>query len=466
MHPYDGAALVWRTLTRADRVARAARWLLVALLLVAAINTAIVLTMRARGESWHEAKRAAGLVLSRQLTGPTGVDSWRSMTAAYRHFHEKPDELYWVFLKKGVKFQYPPSSLLVMPLLPLPLGADFHRKMGFPSSLAVCFTILCSAWLALKLLARTPERKIAWRDPLVICCAVLIGVLGCTYYPLTRGHNLGQIQVYLGAFVALSLLLNAYAWRGLSGACIGLCCLVKPQYGLIILWGFLRRDRRFVIGALLVFAAGLALSLHTFGLHNHLQYLEVLKRLSVGEAYGPNQTANGLLHRCLKNGSAIKFQFRRLPPHNDVVYVGTLVSSLVIILLGLFMPAAQQAKGRSTDLALAVCAATMASPIAWEHHYGAFFPVFAIALPVALAAGRAGSLLLISYLLVANELLRPKLIYASRWSGLLGSHLFYGALLLFGLLLWGRLRNAGQGLERDGKVSMPTALPASSSASK
>jgi hypothetical protein len=106
----------------------------------------------------------------------------------------------------------------------------------------------------------------------------------------------------------------------------------------------------------------------------------------------------------------------------------------------LFAPAAKAVRGRPIDLALMICAATLASPIAWEHHYGAFFPVFALALPIALAIGRSGILLLISYELVANEMLRPPIMFANRWVGLLGSHIFAGALLLFGFLLWARAR--------------------------
>jgi hypothetical protein len=251
--------------------------------------------------------------------------------------------------------------------------------------------------------------------------------------------------VYLGALVALALLLNAYEFRGLSGVCIGLCCLVKPQYGLLVVWGLLRREKRFLIGLLAVGALGLAVSFKTFGVQNHLQYLEVLQRLGrFGEAYGPNQTVNGLLQRWLENGNPIKFQSRALPPFHPVVYYGTLVSSLVLVGLALFLPSAAQQRGGAIDLAVALCAATMASPIAWEHHYGAFFPILALAIPVALAAGRSGVLLLIAYELMANELIRPQLIYMNRWTGLLGSHLFYGALLLFGLLLAGRWRGEPQ----------------------
>jgi hypothetical protein len=122
------------------------------------------------------------------------------------------------------------------------------------------------------------------------------------------------------------------------------------------------------------------------------------------------------------------------------VYYGTLVSSAVIVGLALFLPAARSVRGRALDMAVALIAATLASPIAWEHHYGAFFPIFAIALSAPGITGWIGVLLITSYELVANELLRPQLIYRTRWTGLFGSHLFFGALVLFAILLVSRWR--------------------------
>ena len=40
-----------------------------------------------------------------------------------------------------------------------------------------------------------------------------------------------------------------------------------------------------------------------------------------------------------------------------------------------------------------------------------------------------------SYLAMANVFNRPDLFFRNRWLGLAGSHLFFGALILFGLLL-------------------------------
>lgn len=105
----------------------------------------------------------------------------------------------------------------------------------------------------------------------------------------------------------------------------------------------------------------------------------------------------------------------------------------------MFLPTARELRGKPIDLAVALCAATMASPIAWEHHYGAFFPAFAIAVPAALRA-RAWVLPLVGYELVANEYVRRQIVFADRWTGLIGSHIFLGALMLLVFLLVMRAR--------------------------
>jgi hypothetical protein len=45
---------------------------------------------------------------------------------------------------------------------------------------------------------------------------------------------------------------------------------------------------------------------------------------------------------------------------------------------------------------------------------------------------------------MAEVMLRPELIFRNRWAGLAGSHLFFGVLLLFALLLVLRAESARQ----------------------
>ena len=208
-----------------------------------------------------------------------------------------------------------------------------------------------------------------------------------------------------------------------------------------------------------MFGLGTAAALVRFGLADHLQYLEVLRTISrSGEAYYPNQSVNGVMNRVLGNGAPAEFS-PEFAPYHPVVYFTTLVSSLLILALALRpWRLRQTAAGGHVGLLLAVVAATMASPVAWQHHYGALLPVFAAAVPDLIRfrpLGRlTGPLFACSYLAAASTIVDPnplefKEALARPWVGLVSSHLFFGGLLLFALLL--ALRSAA---ERQGNQTI------------
>jgi hypothetical protein len=87
------------------------------------------------------------------------------------------------------------------------------------------------------------------------------------------------------------------------------------------------------------------------------------------------------------------------------------------------------------DFCLMGLAATMASPIAWEHHYGVALPIFVAAYRIC-AAGSKGTrvALAVSYALVASCLWVTKALAASRLN-VLESYLFFGATVLLIVLV-------------------------------
>jgi hypothetical protein len=81
-------------------------------------------------------------------------------------------------------------------------------------------------------------------------------------------------------------------------------------------------------------------------------------------------------------------------------------------------------------------AATMASPIAWEHHYGVGLPVFVVAERA--VSGRYGRFALaVAYVLVANCFWITKALAPSRLN-VFESYLFFGAVTLLVLLVRAR----------------------------
>jgi alpha-1,2-mannosyltransferase len=379
-----------------------------------------------------------------------GTDSWGPMLRAYQTSEGRPDgDLYRIFFADHVKFQYPPSSLLVFDVLPRrltrpdgerPCNGSFMRLIRWSSVGAALLTALASAAILEVSLARLGAGRLERPSGKAIRIALAV-LVGLTFYPLARAYRLGQIQVFLDALVALGLLCHLLGRPALGGALLGACCLVKPQYTVLLLWGAMRRQWRFTLGYAAVLVSGMIASIARFGLHDHLRYLEVLRAIArQGEVYWPNQSVNGLVNRLLENGDPVEWSATAFAPFHPAIYAITLISSIAILALALVPWGARRRPFDGTiDLMAVLAASTMASPVAWEHHYGVFLPIFAALLPIAIHSRPLGRMtapaFAASYLAMANVFNRPDLIFRNRWLGLAGSHLFFGALIVFGLLL-------------------------------
>ena len=111
-----------------------------------------------------------------------------------------------------------------------------------------------------------------------------------------------------------------------------------------------------------------------------------------------------------------------------------------MILLALLPKMGKYSRASLVDLAIVIVVATIASPVAWNHHYGVLFPVVVAILPTVLLAARRTKtlawLLTAAYLAISTEIVGPEFMFQSRWLGVLASHIFFGGvLLLIGLLI-------------------------------
>src|SRR5258708_6462929 len=198
------------------------------------------------------------------LRGHAQHDSWGPMRAALDEFNAHPEQPLYerLFFDKRVKFQYPPSALL-----PLKALATFgspalisDRALNAVSFVAIWLTAFLCARI---LLASDPG---AVRGGLDARWTMLMGVvLALLFFPLVRAFTLGQIQAWINGLFAGAL----YAWisgrTAISGALVGLICLIKPQLALLLAVGAVRRPSRFVGGAAAVIATLGGLSLAIFG---------------------------------------------------------------------------------------------------------------------------------------------------------------------------------------------------------
>jgi alpha-1,2-mannosyltransferase len=379
------------------------------------------------------------------ITSPvhSGEDSWRQIANALDYLASPHSRTLYaeVFFARKNKFQYPPTSLLLLePLRGLP-----YPKMVQAANLVSWLAIVVSAFfLALILgkgLPRPPNEEAFPSSDKTIRLVLGFG-FSLTFYPLLKSFEVGQIQTWLYFFFVLSL----WAWlsgkKFLSGVFIGLICLIKPQLGLFALWGLLRGERRFTAGV--AGAAGIvgAISLIQFGWANHLDYLRALAYMAKhGESYCANQSVNGLLNRLLFNGTNLHGNPHAFAPFNSWVYILTLASTFGLIGAALFWKGGRNRRAGNVDFLVAAVSFTVASPIAWEHHYGVLLPIFAAALPLVMADGgrrwRIGTLA--GAFLLTSNIYPPVNLLANTRLNFLQSHLFFGALALL-VLLYG-LRN-------------------------
>ncbi len=220
--------------------------------------------------------------------------------------------------------------------------------------------------------------------------------------------------------------------------------MAEYPHGLVLVWGALRRQGRFVLAALGASAGGLVLSVGLCGFANHLDYLSVLSFIARhGEHLYANQSINGLLNRLLDNGSNLDWDWHGFAPFHPAVWAGTTASSLILIVLGLFGPVSRGARGSTLDLGTIALTCTLASPVAWEHHYGVLLPVYAVLFGTLCRLPRPGTglaVLGVSYALTSNCFPMLNRLAATPLN-FLQSCTLAGGLLALGLLY--RLRGQG-----------------------
>jgi alpha-1,2-mannosyltransferase len=374
------------------------------------------------------------------LTGgaASGGDSWHVMQLALDWIRSHPDGgLYKaIFFEGQNKFQYAPTSLLPMVGLEALGVSPTFAILNRINFLFIAITAAAVAALTYVLV----ERAGSGRSGLTgLAAGLLTGAAVLVFYPVMMGYHLGQLQVWINMLFALACLAWVMERRALAGVLIGLICLLKPQFGLFVLWALLRKEWGFLFALCFVGALGLLTSVALFGFQNHFEYLSVLQFLSRhGESYWANHSFNGLLHRLAGNGIS-EWAAGEFPPYNVVVYAGTMLATIAIVGLALSARRGKSAMAPLMDFMLAALAFTVASPIAWEHHYGVMAPMFAalFAASLVMAPGRNRRAWLVAlvlcYVFAANCF-----SFTREWSAtpfnILQSYLLFSALGVIGML--------------------------------
>jgi alpha-1,2-mannosyltransferase len=380
--------------------------------------------------------------------GRQGTDSLGAMLPAIHLLEQNPRTRVYqsIFFDDHVKFQYPLTSLLPYYALQRIGVSDrsLFRLTKIATYVSVGLTVLLTILISRKARLKTPNSPHSRLENLLLTAAICAASL--FFYPLMRGFVLGQIQ----AILTFGFTLAFYCWiEGKeipAGIVMGLMVLVKPQYGLFFIWALIRKKFGAAIAGLACTATGVLVSCIAFGFGNNLQYLQVLRSISAsGESYYANQSANGLLNRLLFNGPNLFWDANHFAPHNTTVYLGTLITTLALLILALIFPGPRERRGGVADFACIVLASTMASPVAWEHHYGILLPILAW-LWFAIYAGRDTSQAKIAmataWVLASNSIPPVTALASVPIVNVFESYLYLGGLLVLILLLGSGSRHA------------------------
>jgi len=380
------------------------------------------------------------------FTGEIGNDSWRPMQLAYDHWVESQEQslLYTdLLLPVKVKFLYPPTALLITQFI----ETNNVNLLEFSTTATIIFLFAMAAAVAATALR---QYKSASAPPLSTTEQVLVGALLTlllfTFYPVVKAATLGQMQVWLNAFFAIAILCYIAGWDILAGVMLGLMASIKPHYALFIFWGLLRGNKKLVVAIAATGLAGVLLGMREFGFAMYLDYLRGLSFVSQhGESVYTNQSFNALAGRFFSVRypdvfNNLRWNAYRYPPYNTWVFAFTQITSAAVLLVTLLKTRSQSVESRTADFLLMGLGATLASPIAWEHHYGVLFPVFACVwlmiwfgdTPLKGAWARAGFVML--YLVAANVFPFTKFV-AGSYLNILQSYLLMAACGLFVILL-------------------------------
>jgi hypothetical protein len=281
-----------------------------------------------------------------------------------------------------------------------------------------------------------------------------------SFQPIVASFSLGQIQTWLNFFFCAAALAWMSGRKGWAGVLTAAICLVKPQLILLLVWALLRREWRYFWFAAVPFGFVFAASFAAYGLRDYFDYFSLLSFLSAhGEAYHDNQSVNGLLNRLFQNGNNLVWAQASFAPYNPWIHAATVATSAALIGTALFWRRREHERASLVDFLIAALSFTMASPIAWGHHYGIMAAMFAVALPATLGSARFGTgslvLLAVSYLLSATHLKVTDLTADTSFN-FVQSYLFFGAILLLVHLY--RLRHAQQDAQASAAPASGPAL--------
>ena len=441
----------WRSIL-ADPIARIGFCAILPILIIELLSRAFATILRPVLPVAIDLSNFAALRHIFKLLTWNGNDSWLAMQQALKVLNgPHANALYeTLFFGGHVRFQYPPTSLLPIAALST-VGLSGVHALNTINLIVFGLNAIgigYFTWLTFDKFPFSSQTPMAEAGSRRMVLALLAAVVTFLFYPLVRAGVLGQIQLWIDLLFTVALILWVKQRRLASGILIGVACAIKPQLGVLMIWGLLWGERRFAGGILLGLLPIVAISLVLYGLHNHLEYLSVLSFLTKhGESYVANNSVNGILNWYLSPNDSMHWYDGKFTPYMPIVYFGTVIASVTFFALIIINPLLNRGRAKLSDLGAAAICTVAGSPVAWEHHYGILLPLFFVALrqAVELKAGRGRkvifAIILASWILVA-DFIPFTLLLAHTPFAFVQASCFFGAVFLLGVLLTARHQQA------------------------
>lgn len=390
----------------------------------------------------------AGFKLVAHFFFHTGIDEMRVRYLDFLHFRQFTDS--WTPMLGSVDsflahpglpiYQAKLYDTLIYPLTSI-LPLFWMRKAGLSD--AACFRLLMIlSWLAVVAVvavavavAAAVVKRANSGERLSARAGLATAFAAFFFMPITLAFSLGQAQIFLDLFFALLVLFWVVGKQRAAGVMMACLAMVKPQFGLLLLWAALRKRWSALISGAITLGIGAALSLLAFGARNNLDYIGVMSGLSrKAQSHYANQSMFGLLNRAIFNGENIPYHPYVYPPFVPWVYYVTLATTAVLVIFALAYPWRERA-GSMADLGTVGVVSVIATPMAWEHHYGVMLTIFVWLWfgNYRLGAGRVIWLAL-SWILIADFLSPFNALANLPVLNVLQTYMYFGALLLIGLL--------------------------------
>ena len=331
--------------------------------------------------------------------------------------------VYAELAQRGSSFIYPPiAAILYMPFIGNS-WATAEVRLAWMSSL------LFGAILGIVLLFVAHEKK---RLNALHAASIIATVM--VFYPLVRAVKLNQSTLFVTVFLGLGWLALRKRAEVLAGVALAGALAIKPHLVLmlpILAW----RARKTALSALAMATVLAMVSLLFAGFDNHIDYAtRVLPSLANGYAFYPNQSWTAFFLRLLTELPINRFE---IAPRSATIQSLAITGALVTYASALFVGrrVCNQPHIGPQLYMFAWLAATLISPIAWEHHYAPAIFVFiscwdAYSQRRSSLPARLLPLFAISFVCIASYF--EVLAWDGLGARLLMSYVFYGGLLLLG----------------------------------